>query len=64
MTDLKVKGHVGIVRDSFSGAIISTDEQAYRSRIVMKQRDYEMSKILQELAELRQEVKNLKRDQQ
>ena len=61
---LKVKGHTNLVRDLKSQAIINTDSDAYAKymarKIKQKEKDDEVRKVIREVNELRNEMKEIK----
>ena len=61
---LKVRNHPGLIRDSFSKAIINTDKQQYQNAVnqkVLSQKTQEISQQLEEdVIQLKSEIKEIK----
>jgi len=60
----KVEGHTNLVRDLKSQAIINTDSDAYAKYMArktkQKEKDDEVRKVIREVNELRNEMKEIK----
>ena len=61
---LKVQGHVNLVRDLKSQAIINTDSDAYAKYMArkakQKEKDDEVRKVIRDVNELRNEMREIK----
>ncbi len=61
---LKVKGHINLVRDLKSQAIINTDSDAYAKymarKIKQKEKDDEVRQVVRDVNELRNEMREIK----
>ena len=58
---LKVEGHENLIRDSHSGAIISTDDAAFNAYMKKRKEDAKKNQLLKQQAE---EIQSLKSDMQ
>mgnify|MGYP001352197462 FL=1 len=61
---LKVQGHVNLVRDLKSQAIINTDSDAYARymarKIKQRQKDDEVRQVIRDVNELKNEMREIK----
>ena len=61
---LKVQGHVNLVRDLKSQAIINTDSNAYAKymarKIKQRQKDDEVRQVIRDVNELKNEMREIK----
>ena len=61
---LKVQGHVNLVRDLKSQAIINTDSDAYAKymarKIKQRQKDDEVRQVIRDVNELKNEMREIK----
>ena len=61
---LKVQGHVNLVRDLKSQAIINTDSNAYARymarKIKQRQKDDEVRQVIRDVNELKNEMREIK----